>query len=105
MADTTETRESDSGYEVLITDQGRSGGVEYHEGEIRVPLWWEFTLTGAWIWAPSPDAWDAYWQSNGVKGVTGRREEILTRVAAATVRQRATSARASVDEAGVTLEF
>lgn len=96
---------ADQGFSVLITDEGRSGTVDYVEGELRLPLWWEFTIDGAWVWAPSPDEWDGYWRAHGAEGAAGRREEILARVADECIRQRAQSAHARVDSDGVTLRF
>ncbi len=92
-------------YGVLIADHGRSGSVDYVEGDLRLPLWWEFTMDGAWVWAPSPGEWDAYWSGRGALGAVGRRKEILARVAEACVRKRAPSAKAEVDSDGVTLRF
>lgn len=96
---------SESNYEVLITDEGRSGSVEYREGDLVLPLWWEFTMDGAWIWAPSPEQWDAYWAANGAAAAAGRRDEILGRVGAETVRKRASSGKSKVGSDGVHIRF
>lgn len=96
---------AEEGYRVVITDQGHAGTVEYVEGDLRLPLWWEFTTGGAWVWAPSPVQWDAYWASSGAPQAAGRRDEILQRVARECVRQRATSVSFEVDEDGVSLRF
>lgn len=92
-------------FTVKIVDEGRSGSVSYCEGAMALALWWEFTMDGAYIWAPSPEQWDGYWRSNGAPDAAGRREEILARVAAEAVRQRATSAKSSIGDDVVTLKF
>ena len=92
-------------FEVLITDEGRAGTVEYRERGFSLPLWWEFTMTEAWIWAPSPSQWDDYWRSKGASGAVGRRQEILERVASETKRKRAESAVTEVESDGVHLKF
>lgn len=92
-------------FQVLITDEGRAGGIDYVEGELSLHLWWEFTMDGAYIWAPPPDQWDAYWASNHQAGAAGRRDEILQRVASETVRKRAQSAAFTIDDDGINLKF
>jgi hypothetical protein len=91
-------------FTVKIVDEGRAGSVTYCEGTMALALWWEFTTGGAYVWAPSPEQWDAYWKESA-PGAAGRRDEILARVAAETVRQRATSARSSIDDDGINLRF
>ena len=92
-------------FEVHITDEGRSGSVEYREGGLSLLLWWEFTMDGAWIWAPDSSQWDEHWRARGVMGAVGRRNEILERVASETKRKRAESARTEVCSDGVHLKF
>jgi hypothetical protein len=91
-------------FTVTIVDQGRAGTVTYCEGAMTLALWWEFMTDGAWIWAPSPAQWDEYWKAKA-PGAIGRRDEILARVAAETKRQRASSARISIDDDGISLRF
>src|SRR5437867_246970 len=92
-------------FQVLIVDEGRAGSVEYVEGCMKLPLWWEFTMNGAYIWAPSEEHWDSYWSSHGAGGAVGRREEILQRVASEAIRKRAPDAKSSVDDEGVHIKF
>ena len=92
-------------FTVKIVDEGRSGSVTYSEGAMALALWWEFTTDGAYVWAPAPEQWDGYWRSNGAPDAAGRRDEILARVAAETKRQRASSARISIGDDGISLKF
>jgi hypothetical protein len=92
-------------FTVKIVDQGRAGTITYCEGAMTLALWWEFMTDGAWIWAPSAAQWDDYWRTRNAPDAAGRRDEILGRVAAETKRQRATSARTSIDDDGISLKF
>jgi hypothetical protein len=89
---------------VTIVDEGRSGSVTYREGAMALALWWELEMDGAYIWAPSPAQWDDYWRTSAPAAV-GRRDEILARIAEATVKQRASSARTRIADDGITLKF
>ena len=91
-------------FTVKVVDEGRSGSVSYCEGAMTLALWWEFTMDGAYVWAPSPEQWDGHWKASA-PGAIGRRDEILARVAAETKRQRASSARTSIGDDGITLKF
>ncbi len=76
-------------WEVRIITKGRYGAIEYVEDGQTCQFYWEFGGGDALaiITVPTPGAWDTE-----VPWAKGRREEILDRVAAETVRQRAPSA-------------
>ncbi len=76
-------------WEVKINTNGRAGSVEYVEDGQMCRFYWEFGWGDvlASISVPAPEAWDTE-----VSWAKGRREEILDRVAAETVRQQAPSA-------------
>jgi hypothetical protein len=91
-------------FTVTIIEQGRAGTIVYREGAMELALWWELTMNGAYIWAPTPEQWDAHWQASA-PAAAGHRAEILARVAAEAVRQRAKSARTSIGDDGISLTF
>jgi len=76
-------------WEVRVIMKGRYGSIEYIEDGQTCQFYWEFGGgdTLASISVPTPGAWDTE-----VPWAKGRREEILDRVAAETVRQQAPSA-------------
>jgi hypothetical protein len=76
-------------WEVRVIMKGWYGDIEYVEDGQTCRFYWEFGGGNALasISVPAPDAWDTE-----VPWAKGRREEILDRVAAETVRQRAPSA-------------
>ena len=76
-------------WEVRIITKGPYGDIEYVEDGQTCRFYWEYGggNTLASITVPTPDAWDTE-----VPWAKGRREEILDRVAAETVRQQAPSA-------------
>ena len=94
-----------AGYWVRTEDEGRSGLLEYLEGQLRLPFEWEFLATGAAIPVPAAGEWDAYWVERGQAGAAGRRGEILERLAREVCRQKAPGARVTVHPTEIHLAF
>ena len=64
-------------YEIKISQMGRGGTVFYVEDENELPFDWEFSTTGATIFVPTPENWNAFCESRGMEAAKDRRLEIL----------------------------
>jgi hypothetical protein len=82
-------------WRVEIRENGRSGSVDYHEGADTIPCYWEFCGgdSMASISIGDTSDWD-----NCHPWAAGRRQQILERIAAEVVRQKAPTCRALIDE-------
>jgi hypothetical protein len=85
-------------YKVEISQSGRGGSINYTENEQALRLDWEFAMDGAYIFVPTPELWDAYWQGNNIQWAAGRRQEILERVAEEVRRQKAQSSKVTIED-------
>ena len=74
---------------------GKSGYVFYHEGSRELPLYWEYGGGDVVVIVRADDP-SKFWMRH--PWIAGREREILERVAAEVVRQRAPSCRADIDE-------
>lgn len=87
----------DAQFQVEITDSGRSGGIVYREGDGgEYETWWELAASAdvlAFVLVPTPLKWERQ-----VLWAAGRRDEILTRIAAEIVRQKAPGCAFAVGE-------
>jgi len=92
-------------YKVEIIQSGRGGSINYIENEQALRLDWEFAMDGAYVFAPTPAQWDAYWQSNNIPWAAGRRQEILERVAEEVRRQKAQTAKVTMDDDCIHFKF
>lgn len=84
--------------EVVISQDGRGGGISYVEDGASIPFSWEFAMSPslAMIWGPARATWDAAYP-----WAAGRQEAIYTFVGAEVVRQKAAGCRVRFDlEAG-----
>jgi len=84
------------GWTVEIAERGRSGTIAYREGDGALVLAWEFGGTDevVAILAFAADRWDARYP-----WAAGRRAEILSRVGAEVVRQKAPTCVVDLGEA------
>jgi hypothetical protein len=75
-----------SDWSVSIDIRGRAGNVTYREGRNSLELYWEMGggRAMAYVSGPSPQDWD-----RSVPWASGRREQVMRRVAAEVVRQSA----------------
>jgi hypothetical protein len=92
-------------YKVEIDQSGRGGTVRYVEHEQTLRFDWEFAIDGAYIFVPTAEQWDAYWQSNNIDWVRGRRQEILERVSEDVRQQKAQSAEVAIEDSCIHLRF
>jgi hypothetical protein len=91
-------------YSVEVSQSGRGGTITYVEDGQRLPFDWEFSMSGATIFVPTPAQWDAYWAGTA-HCATGRRQEILERVAAEVRRQQASGAEISIEDNWIEFTF
>jgi hypothetical protein len=87
-------------YKVEIDQNGRGGTIRYIEDEQTLSFGWEFSMDGADIFVPTPAQWDA-----NTRWASGRRQEILERVAAEVRDQKAKSASVSIEDNWISLRF
>jgi hypothetical protein len=80
-----------------VVSKGRIGDVIYREGAHVLTCWWEFTATGVSVWVPTPSEWPEW--------ATGRRNEILGRIAGELRRQQAPEAEPFIDDRGIHLRL
>jgi hypothetical protein len=92
-------------YKVEISQSGRGGSIHYTENEQALRLDWEFAIDGAYVFVPTAEVWDAYWQSNKIQWAAGRRQEILERVAEGVRRQQAQSASVTFEDDCIHFKF
>jgi hypothetical protein len=85
-------------YKVEIDQSGRGGRVSYIENERALNLDWEFAINGVDLFVPTPEQWDAYWQSRDADWARGRRQEILERVADEVRKQKAAGAAVTFED-------
>jgi hypothetical protein len=74
-------------WKVEIQNSGKSGNIFYEEGSQCFDFYWEFGGAPGIvliIWSPEPSDWD-----EKIPWASGRRDEILNRVAQEVIRQRA----------------
>ena len=84
-------------YKVEIDQSGRGGRVSYIENEQTISFDWEFAINGVDLFVPTPEQWDAYWQSDA-EWARGRRQEILERVAEEVRKQKAAGAEVTIED-------
>jgi len=92
-------------YNVEITQSGRGGSINYIENEQALRFDWEFAMDGAYIFVPTAEQWDAYWQSNNLSWAQGRRQEILERLSEEVRQQKAESAKITFEDNCIHLRF
>ena len=74
-------------YRVYSSPSGRGGTVYYVENEKEITFDWEFSMTGATIFVPTSDQWEAFCDSREFEMGKPRRLEILERIGAEICRQ------------------
>jgi len=92
-------------YKVEISQSGRGGSINYTENEQALRLDWEFAMDGAYIFVPTAEQWDGYWQRNDIQWAAGRRQEILERVTDAVRHQKAQSAKVTLEDSCIHFKF
>jgi hypothetical protein len=92
-------------YKVEITQSGRGGTIYYIEDDHRMSFDWEFSMSGATIFVRTPDEWEKNSQSQDASWTSGRRQEILERLAEDVRRQQAPSARIEIEDHWIELTF
>ncbi len=71
-------------YKVRVSQAGRGGTIFYVENEAELAFDWEFSMTGATVFVPTPLQWEAFCKADNF---TGRRQEILENLGAELCRQ------------------
>ena len=84
-------------YQVKITHIGRSGWVNYLEGDKVLSFGWDFSAIGVEIYVPSPEEWNKYCNEHKADWAKDRRTEILERVAQEVCRQKAKNAKVRIN--------
>ena len=92
-------------YKVEITQSGRGGSINYLENEQALRFDWEFAIDGAYLFVPTVEQWDAYWQSNNLSWAAGRRQEILERVSEEVRQQKAHDSTVTLEDNCIHFRF
>ena len=95
----------ETGFEVEVTSEGRSGNVIYKEANNSLSFWWEFSTKGAYINIPADEKWDDFCEHAGFQNGKGRKVKIVERIASETKRQKALSAEIVIEEEWINLYF
>ena len=83
-------------FQVEISQEGRGGGIVYREPGGEYSTWWEFGAGAgvlAFIAVTDPQRWDRQ-----IPWASGRRDEILLRIASEIIRQKAPGYDCKIDE-------
>jgi hypothetical protein len=92
-------------YKVEIDQSGRGGSIRYIENGQALVFDWEFAIDGAYVFVPTAEQWDAYWQSNNLSWAQGRRQEILERLSEEVRQQKAQSSKVTVEDSSIHFQF
>ena len=92
-------------YKVEIEQTGRGGTIRYLEDEATLSFDWEFSMDGADVFVPTPEQWDANCEGRHAVWATGRRQEILERIAAKVREQKATSSQVTIEDNWIHFSF
>jgi hypothetical protein len=92
-------------YEVKFTTKGRGGWVYYIEDGKTLPFDWDITTAGFDIYVPTSEEWTAFCDGHNALQAKDRREEILQRIAEEVRKQKAKTAKVSIDETGISFSF
>jgi hypothetical protein len=82
-------------YKVSVSQTGRGGTIFYTENGVELDFDWEFSMTGATVFVPTPAQWDAFCESGFF---TGRRQEILERIGEELCRQQTSNGKFRIED-------
>jgi len=74
-------------YEVSVSQTGRGGTIFYRESESELSFDWEFSMTGATVFVPSPSQWKSFCEARNFADAGERHEDILKNLGAELCRQ------------------
>lgn len=92
-------------FTVEIHQSGRGGSINYVENSQALRFDWEFAMDGAYVFVPTAEQWDAYWQSNDLGWAQGRRQEILERLSAEVRQQKAQGSTVTLEDNCIHFQF
>lgn len=92
-------------YQVEITQTGRGGWSYYIEDGKTLSFDWDFSIGSVEIYVPTPEEWDAFCEKRDAGWAKGRRLEILVRLAEEIRKQKAKSAKVSIEDHWIILSF
>lgn len=74
-------------YTVSVKQTGRGGTIFYAENGTELSFDWEFSMTGATVFVPTPQQWKTFCESEKFPNAQDRRQEILENLGAELCRQ------------------
>jgi hypothetical protein len=74
-------------YKVTVSQTGRGGTIFYHENEAELSFDWEFSMTGATVFVPTPQQWENFCKTRNFPNGDGRRQEVLENLGTELCRQ------------------